>query len=112
MPSKPAYGLLIDYEYCTGCYACQVACAQEYNWPAGMGGIRVQEIVQNLPNDKHYLMFLPVPTELCSLCPKRTQKGLKPACVQHCMAACMRYGKIEELSKEITKPRMALWSPK
>ena len=39
MSKKPEYGLLIDYEYCTGCYTCQVACAQEYNWPAGMGGI-------------------------------------------------------------------------
>jgi Fe-S-cluster-containing dehydrogenase component len=112
LPKKPEYGLLIDYEYCTGCYACQVACAQEYNWPAGMGGIRVQEIVQNLPDDKHYLMFLPVPTELCVLCARRTQKGQKPACVQHCMAACMKYGKLENLTEEMTKSRMVLWAPK
>jgi Fe-S-cluster-containing dehydrogenase component len=109
---KPEYGILIDYEYCTGCYACQVACAQEHNWPAGMGGIRVQEIVQNLPNDKHYLMFLPVLTELCVLCAARTKKNQKPSCVQTCMAACMKYGKIEDLAKEITKPRMVLWAPK
>ncbi len=57
----PENGLLIDYEYCTGCYACQVACAQEHQWPAGMGGIRVQEIVQALPNDKTYLSLHPLP---------------------------------------------------
>jgi hypothetical protein len=28
------------------------------------------------------------------------------------MAACMKYGKIEELSKEIHKPRMVLWAPR
>lgn len=112
MSKKPEYGLLIDYEYCTGCFACQVACAQEHNWPAGMGGVRVQEIVQNLPNDKHYLMYLPVLTELCVLCASRTKKGQKPACVQTCMAACMKYGKIEELAQEMTKPRMVLWAPK
>ncbi|MFC1640021.1 4Fe-4S binding protein [Gemmatimonadota bacterium] len=25
--NNPEYGLLIDYEYCTGCHACEVACA-------------------------------------------------------------------------------------
>ncbi|RLF04803.1 MAG: oxidoreductase, partial [Thermoprotei archaeon] len=27
----PKYGLLIDYEYCTGCHTCEVACKQEHN---------------------------------------------------------------------------------
>jgi len=113
MAKNPEFGLLIDYEYCTGCYTCQVACAQEYNWPAGMGGIRVNEIIQQLPNDKAYLTYLPFPTELCVLCKPRTKKGLKPACVQHCMADCMKYGPIEELAKEMKKkPRMVLWVPK
>lgn len=113
MAEKEAYGLLIDYEYCTGCYTCQVACAQEHGWPAGMSGIRVIEYVQNLPNDKAYLTYIPFPTELCVLCAARTKKGLQPACVQHCMAACMKYGKIEELAREMgKKPRMVLWSPR
>jgi len=111
--NKCEYGLLIDYEYCTGCYACQVACAQEYNWPAGIGGIRVTEIVENLPNDKHYLKFIPMPTEICVLCAGRTAKGQKPACVQTCMAACMKYGTIDELAEEMKKkPRQVLWVPK
>lgn len=108
----PEYGLLIDYEYCTGCYTCQVACAQEHHHPAGRGGIRVQEIVEALPNDQAYLAYIPFPTELCVLCPARTRKGQQPACVQHCMAACMKYGRIEDLAKEITKPRMVLWAPR
>ena len=113
MANKPEYGLLIDYEYCTGCHTCQVACAQEHSWPAGMGGIRVQEIIQNLPNDKAYLTYLPFPTELCVLCKSRTKKGLQPACVAHCMADCMRFGPIEELSRELTKkPRQVLWVPR
>ncbi|MFH1123315.1 MAG: 4Fe-4S dicluster domain-containing protein [Pseudomonadota bacterium] len=113
MAKKPEYGLLIDYEYCTGCYTCQVACAQEYQWPAGMGGITVLEIVQNLPNDKTYLNFLPFPTELCILCAPRTKKGLEPACVKHCMSRCMKYGRLEDLAKEMgSKPRLVLWSPR
>jgi Fe-S-cluster-containing dehydrogenase component len=112
MAEKSEYGLLIDYEYCTGCYACQVACAQEYHWPAGMGGIKVMEIVQKLPKDKLYLGFLPFPTESCILCAPRTKQGLQPACVQTCLSACMKYGRIEDLAKEMTKKsRMVLWSP-
>jgi Fe-S-cluster-containing dehydrogenase component len=113
MPEKAKYGLLIDYEYCTGCYACQVACAQEYGWPAGMSGVKVIEVVQELPKDKAYLAYLPFPTELCSLCQTRTKKGLEPACVKHCMAACIKYGKVEELAQEMgKKPRMVLWAPR
>jgi Fe-S-cluster-containing dehydrogenase component len=113
MSKETEFGLLIDYEFCTGCYACQIACAQEYQWPAGMGGIRVTEIVQTLPGDKSYLTFLPFPTESCVLCAGRTRKGLQPACVQHCLAACMKYGRIDELAQEMKKkPRMVLWAPK
>ena len=113
MPKECENGLLIDYEYCTGCYTCQVACAQEYKWPAGMSGIRVTEIVQQLPNDRAYLTYLPFPTELCILCAPRTREGLQPACVQHCMASCMEYGKITELAEKMKqKPRMVLWVPR
>jgi Fe-S-cluster-containing dehydrogenase component len=113
MLDKVRHGLLIDYEYCTGCYACQVACAQEYKWPAGMSGMKVIEVVQSLPKDRAYLAYLPFPTELCTLCAGRTKKGLEPACVKHCMAACIKYGRVEELAKEMgQKPRMVLWAPR
>ncbi len=113
MAKKTEYGLLIDYEYCTGCYSCQVACAQEFKWPKGMGGIRVMEIEQQMPKDGVYLTYLPFPTELCVLCGHRTKKGMEPACVKHCMAGCMKHGKLEDLSRELgRKPRMVLWSPR
>ena len=42
---SPEHGLLIDYEYCTGCHACVVACAQEYQRKAGYTkGIEVLEV--------------------------------------------------------------------
>ena len=113
MPEQTKQGLLIDYEYCTGCHTCEIACSQEYRWPAGMAGMKVMEIVESLPDDKAYLVYLPFPTELCVLCAARTKKGLEPACVQHCMAACIKYGPVEELAKEMTrKQRIALFSPR
>ena len=113
MSGKIKHGLLIDYEYCTGCHTCEIACSQEYRWPAGMAGIKVMEIVESLPDDKAYLVYLPFPTELCVLCAARTKKGMEPACVQHCMAACIKHGPLEELAKEMgNKQRMVLFSPR
>ena len=112
MSTKSKHGLLIDYEYCTGCHTCEIACSQEYHWPAGMAGIKVMEIVESLPGDNAYLVYLPFPTELCVLCAARTKKGEDPACVRHCMAACIKHGPIEELAGEMKKPRMVLWSPR
>ncbi len=113
MAEKEIKGLLIDYEYCTGCHTCVVACAQEYNWPEGISGMKVMEIVESLPNNRHYLVYLPFPTEVCTLCASRTKKGLEPACVTHCMAACMKYGPIEELTEEMKdKKRMVLYRPR
>jgi anaerobic dimethyl sulfoxide reductase subunit B (iron-sulfur subunit) len=71
------------------------------------------ELVENLPNDRHYLKYVPVPTESCVLCKGRTSKGEEPACVSTCMASCMRYGKIEELAEQMRrKPRQVLWVPR
>lgn len=114
MPDKKARnGLLIDYEYCTGCHSCEVACAQEYGWEPGMSGMRVIEVIQKLPKDKGYVSFIPFPTETCILCAGRTRKGEKPACVHHCLANVIKYGRVEELAKEMErKSRMVLWTPK
>ena len=37
------YGILIDYDYCTGCHTCEVACQQEHDYPVGTNGV-VEEV--------------------------------------------------------------------
>ncbi|MBS7647767.1 MAG: 4Fe-4S dicluster domain-containing protein [Candidatus Bathyarchaeia archaeon] len=106
------YGLLIDYQWCSGCHSCEVACKQEHNLPVGVWGIKVYELVQEY-NGKIFIDYFPFPTDLCNLCAHRTKEGKKPACVQHCMARCMYYGKIEELIKIANeKSKMVLWVPR
>ena len=103
-------GLLIDYEYCTGCHSCEVACQQEHNYPAGKWGIKVNEIITERP-DKPRIDYIPFPTEFCDLCAARTRKGQRPACVKHCQAWCMYYGPVTELSKTMeNKPRSVLFA--
>jgi Fe-S-cluster-containing dehydrogenase component len=104
-------GLLVNYDYCTGCHTCEVACKQEHNYPAGRWGIMVKDFTRETV-DKVAVDFLPFPTDLCDLCAARTRVGEKPACVKHCMAACISYGDVEELAKEMdTQPRSALFVP-
>ena len=112
MSEKTRYGLLIDYEYCTGCFTCQVACAQEYKRPKEQVGMQVIETITMKPNGKPYLAFLPFPTENCNLCVGRTRKGEKPTCVKHCMANVIQYGTVDELAEKMNKPRMVLYSIK
>ena len=108
----PQNGLLIEYEYCTGCHTCEVACKQEHNYPVGKGGICLNEIVTELP-DRIRIDYLPFPTEYCDLCAARTARGEQPACVKHCQADCMAYGPITELAKAMEdKPRSVIFAPK
>ncbi len=105
-------GLLIDYDYCTGCHTCEVACQQEHNYPAGKFGIKVTEHISET-SKKVFIYYVPFPTNLCNLCLPRTKRGEKPACVKHCQANCMMFGAIEDLVKEMEKrPKQVLYVPR
>src|SRR5512136_2686861 len=103
----PRNGLLIPYEWCTGCHACEVACKQEHNFTGGMVGIKVNELVTESP-DKVHIDFIPVTTRFCDLCAERTKAGEVPSCVKHCQSICMMYGPVASLAKAMEKkPRAA-----
>jgi len=105
-------GLLINYDYCTGCHTCEVACKQEHGYPAGRWGIMVKDLTRETV-DKVQVDFLPFPTDLCDLCARRTAGGEKPACVKHCMSACMSYGEVSELARLMeTTPKSVLYVPR
>ena len=106
------YAMLVDYRFCTGCHACEVACKQEHRIPAGKSaGIKVIEQVQEFPGGKLDLTYYPLLTQLCFFCRPRVKKGLPPACVKHCMAHCLTFGPLQEVIKELPEKRKAmLWT--
>lgn len=108
------YGLLIDYEYCTGCHACEVACIKELNLPLNQYGIKLlTDGARQMPDGKWDLNNIPLPTSLCNLCEDRVAKGKMPSCVQHCQALVMSYGPVKELAEKMArKPKMVLFTPK
>jgi Fe-S-cluster-containing dehydrogenase component len=104
-------GLLIDYNFCTGCLSCEVACQQEHDFPVGQCGIKVTEYVMETSRGIS-INYLPFPTDLCDLCSARTQRNEKPSCVKHCQANCMTFGQTSALVKELDKrPKMVLFKP-
>ena len=105
--------MLIDYEFCTGCQSCEVACKEEHRIPVGQWGIRLlDDGPWECADGKFNWNKIPVPTDLCDLCAGRVAAGKEPTCVHHCQAFCMRFGTIEELAAELAgKPKQVLWAP-
>ncbi len=106
-------GLLINYDYCTGCYTCEVACQQEHDFPVGKCGIKVTEYIYAAEKKPVAVDYLPFPPEVCDLCINRSKQGQLPASVKHCQSFCMSFGPINELAKQMeTTPRSAIFAPR
>lgn len=100
--AEKAYGLLINYEFCTGCGTCEMACSVEHDIPIGRYGIQMATIGPWQIDKKNWqLDTVPIPTDECDLCAKRVEKGKKPTCAKHCQSLCMEYGPVDELAAKL-----------
>ena len=106
------YGLLIDYEWCSGCHTCEVACQMEHELPTDQYGIKILDVGPWKYEAHNWVYgYMPFPTDQCDLCADRTSKGKLPTCVHHCQAACMKYGTLQELENELAKkPKQTLFA--
>ena len=95
-------GILVEYDWCTGCHSCEMACQMEHKFPIGQCGIKVFEVGPwEYEQDKWMLSYYPVLTDLCNLCTDRVALGKLPTCVQHCQAKCLAYGALDDLNKKM-----------
>ena len=103
--------LVIDYDYCTGCHTCEIACQQEHGLEPDQFGIKLTTIGPDHISEDHWQYeFVPVPTERCDRCGSRLASGKLPSCVKHCQAGCMYFGTLEELADVIDKKKIAIFS--
>lgn len=111
--NAPTWGILVDYEWCTGCLTCEVACQMEHDLPPYRFGVQVREIGPwQIAGDVWQDAFTPNFTDECDLCARRVEAGKLPSCVHHCQARVLRFGPVEELARELTrKPRQMLVVP-
>lgn len=96
------YALIIDYEFCTGCHACEVACRKEHDFPIDEWGIRLTEQGPVKFGGEWMWNFIPIPTNLCDLCMHRIEEGKRPSCVHHCLSACMQAVPVSEVSEALS----------
>ena len=100
--------LLFNYEYCTGCHSCEIACRNHLGLGLGKWGIKVclgqwgMKVAEVKPfevgdGNKMEWIYQPVPTKLCDMCEDLVEAGEKPACVHHCLAFCIEHGSAEEM---------------
>jgi len=110
MASK--YGILVDYDWCTGCHSCEVACQMEHNFPLGQFGIMVTELGPwEYKPEVWQFTYIPTPTDQCDQCADRLALGKEPTCVQHCQAECMEYGPLEDLARKLADhPKQVLYA--
>ena len=109
-------GMLVDYEWCSGCHTCEMACAVELTharFPEGRCGVKVhEEGVYPIGDDRWTDIFVPVFTDLCDQCAERLAGGAaEPTCVKHCQAHVLRYGELEDLAPFLAdKPKQLLYA--
>ena len=92
------YGMLIDYQLCTGCKSCEVSCRKEQGLPLDEWGILVQQIGPKKLGGEWEFDYVPVPSRLCNLCAERKAEGKKAACELHCLANVIEILPVEDLS--------------
>ena len=105
-------GLLIDYEFCCGCHACEVACRVEKGLQEGQWGIQVVQIGPWKTEGKKWQYdYVPIPTDFCDLCADRVAEGRLPTCAHHCLSLAIECGPLEKLmEKAASKPKVVVYS--
>ena len=99
--------LYVDYSFCTGCHACEVACQNEHGYAPEDMGVVVEKIGPfQLSAKKWQYEFLPALTDLCDGCASRVSKGKRPACAQHCQTQCMEFGDSSEFVDRLDGKRI------
>lgn len=91
--------LLVNYQYCSGCHSCEIACRNHLKCGNGKWGIKLTEVTPfEAEPDVWNWDYVPVPTKLCDQCAERVEQGEKPACVKHCQSFCMEFGSVEDMA--------------
>lgn len=102
--------LYIDFEFCSGCHSCEIACRNHLGISRTEFGIKVLEDrpYKHEGRSEWHWDFIAYPTELCDLCEERVAAGKLPSCVQCCQAKVLEMGTLEEcLEKLAKKPKKA-----
>ena len=96
-------GIIIQYDFCTGCHSCETACKIEHGLEQDQFGIKIAQYgpAPAKEEGRWDYFYLPMFTDICDLCADRVEAGKLPSCVHHCQAKVMEYGPIDDLVKRM-----------
>lgn len=109
---KPNGYILVDYDWCTGCHSCEMACSTEHGMALGQSGVQVNRMGPwQIEGERWQFDNGLIFGDQCDGCAKRVGAGKLPTCVKHCQAQCLTYGTLEELAPKLSDHRkQALFS--
>lgn len=104
--------MMIDYEFCSGCCECELACIISHGGDPDAVGIRVMKLGPwRRPDGFIQLDFLPVVSDWCDLCKGQQSESFTTECARRCPNNCINCGTIEELTHySELKPKTILYS--
>ena len=90
-------GMLIDLDFCVGCYACQLACQNYYDMPPGEAYVKV---FNNKPDeiDGHMMAYLTAYPYKLSRCAECLEKEGKAPCQDICIGKAIFVDEVEVLN--------------
>ncbi len=106
-------GILVDLDYCVGCFACQSACNDYHKLPLGETYLKLCK-EKPLKVDGDLAMFIsPIPYKLEACAECVAQGGIAP-CQAICISKSLYIGDVEELLETSRKlgSRTALYQPR
>lgn len=98
-----SFVMIIDYQYCTGCHACEVSCRNEKEYPLEVCGINVTQHGPIKYKNECQWDYVPVVNQFCDLCSDRMAEGKVPSCQLHCLSSCIEVVKVSEVAEKLAK---------
>ncbi len=91
------FGIVVDLDRCTGCFACEVACSQENNLPPGKQWIQVHTLGPVEDRGGLHTEYFPLMFDDCTICSHRILRGSNPFCVDSCPVKALTCGTADKI---------------
>ena len=99
---RPDKLVLIDAKKCIGCKACILACPYEARQLWEGKGYYYGDIPT--PYElRAYAAHVPGAVQKCDFCADRLDEGLKPYCVETCLASSLIFGDLDDPNSEVSQ---------
>lgn len=95
-------GVLVDLDFCVGCYACQSACSDHWDLPVGSTYLRVLNCKPEDIEGELKMFQCPIPYNL-DRCRECAESGEATPCSKICIGKALTVGDADVLSKKASE---------